>query len=368
MKSLRSAWRALFAAIAASLLALAGLPAFAGPSGAEGDNFIYTVEPGDTLIMLAQRYTQGPETWPTLQRLNTVADPTRLPIAKELIIPFAMIPEEPALARVNHVKGRATASGKPLQLNSEVGEGALVATGVDGFVTLVLPDQSTLTVPPASSLSIQRLRVFKGTGLTDSIVQVRAGGLESEVAPENTGVGRFEVRTPVSITGVRGTRLRVRTAEDGSQSEVVHGRAQLATTGNNRAMISQGQGAATNASGALLGVRPLLPAPALSAPARGGAGWVADFPPVAGAEGYQVQVYSDEAATQLVSSEHFAAPPITFSASGTGTFYVRVRAIDHDGVMGLDAASPFPGQPALRTAFGLPVSTAFDAPVVLRDF
>jgi len=368
MKSVRSAWRTLFAIVAASLLALAGMPALAGPSGADGDNFIHTVDPGDTLIMLAQRYTRGPDTWQVLQRLNAVADPTRLPISKELVIPFAMIPEEPALARASHVKGQATASGEPLRLGSKVGEGSVIATGVDGFVTLVLPDQSTLTVPPASSLSIQRLRVFKGTGLTDSILQVRAGGLEAEVAPDGTGVGRFEVRTPVTITGVRGTRLRVRTAGSGSQSEVVHGRAQLATTGNERAMVHQGQGAATSASGALLGVRPLLPAPALSAPARGGAGWVADFPPVAGAEGYQVQVYSDEAATKLVSSEHFTAPPVTFSASGTGTFYVRVRAMDHDGVMGLDAASPFPGQPALRTAFGLPVSTAFDAPVVLRDF
>src|SRR5690606_29782511 len=163
------------------------------------------------------------------------------------------------------------------------------------------------------------------------------------------GVGRFEIRTPVSVTGVRGTRLRVRSAQDGSQSEVLHGRAHLATSGKQAAVLRRGEGAATSASGEFLGVRPLLPAPQLAAPTRGGQGWVAQFPAVPGAQAYLVQVAQDDAGTQLISSKRFDSPEVTYGAQGTGTFYVRVRAIDGDGVMGEDAVLSFPGQTALRT-------------------
>ncbi len=344
------------------------MAAQAQPAGADGDNFLYNVVSGDTLINLAQRYTDKPSNWTTLQSLNQVADPALLPLAKQLKIPFALIPEVPAPATVVHVKGQADANGTPVTLNSQVKEGDAVVTGANGFVTLELSDQSAISVPPNSRLTVERLRAFKGTGLVDAILDVRSGGLESEVAPEKTGVGRFEVRTPVSVTGVRGTRLRVRAQESGSQTEVIHGRALLATGNKQQAVLRQGQGAATSASGQFLGVRPLLPAPELSTAAQGGPGWVASFPPVPGAQSYLVQVAQDEAGTQLVSSKRFDQPSISYGANGSGTFYVRVRAIDRDGVMGEDAIQSFPGQPGLQTAFGLPVSTAFGSVIVLKDY
>lgn len=349
-------------------LCFAPLPAQAQPAGADGDNFLYHVISGDTLINLAQRYTDKPSNWSTLQSLNQVADPAFLPIARQLKIPFALIPEIPAPATVSHVMGQASANGTPIMLNTQVKEGDVIRTGPNSFVTLLLADQSAVSVPPDSQLSVVRLRTFKGTGLIDAILNVHSGGLESEVAPDKTGVGRFEVRTPVTVTGVRGTRLRVRAQPSGSQTEVVHGRAQLATAGKDRAVLRQGQGAATSASGQFLGVRPLLAAPALPPGTRGGQGWLASFPPVPGAQAYLVQVARDEAGTQLVSSKRFDEPSVTYGANGSGTFYVRVRAIDGDGVMGEDAVQSFPGQSALHTAFGLPVSTAFGDVVTLADY
>src|SRR5690606_36789409 len=66
------------------------------PAGAQGENFLYRVMKDDTLMMLSDRFTDSTERWRTLQTLNTIDDPTGLPIGLELKIPFALIPEQAA--------------------------------------------------------------------------------------------------------------------------------------------------------------------------------------------------------------------------------------------------------------------------------
>ncbi|NYT83790.1 FecR domain-containing protein [Alcaligenaceae bacterium] len=355
---------------AASLLAVAfgSMPALAQPSGAVGDDFIYRIVKDDTLVELAQRYTDGPGNWSVLQNLNAVAEPTLLPIGLELRIPFSLIPVVPTQATVSHVAGQTAINGQPLGMGQTVAEGDTVSTGPAGYVTMALSDGSTLTVPASSSMRFDRLRAFRGTGLIDTIFTMREGSLESRVAPQDTGVGRFEIRTPVSITGVRGTRLRVHAQAQGSQSEVLEGAARLASGAGQTARLRPGQGAAIDAGGKMLGVRPLLPAPDLGNMARGGAGWVLSFPPVPGAAEYLVRVASDEAGTELHSSRRFATPDITFGAPGAGTYYVLVRAIDADGVMGRDAGLTFQGHTLLRSSDGMPIATAHGPHVRLTEY
>jgi len=340
-------------------------PGWSQPAGADGDDFLYRVVAGDTLIDLSQRYTDGPHNWPTLQSLNAVADPALLPIGRVLRIPFSLIPEVPSQARVTHVAGKVDLNGKPLQINDQAGENDVVTSGADGFATLMLADDSTLTIPAQSSLSIERLRVFKGTGLTDTIFVMERGSLESEVAPADTGVGRFEVRTPVSITGVRGTRLRVHARENGAQSEVLSGSARLGAGAGQGATLRQGQGAAVDPDGKLLGVRPLLPAPLLPQSAPDQSGNALSFPPVPGAHAYLVRVAADPAGARLFSSRQFSVPTVQYSAPGPGTHYLLVRAIDADGVAGADAVMSFEGRAVLKTSDGGAVSTGFGQFVLL---
>ncbi len=342
--------------------------AIAQPAGAQGENFIYRVLGGDTLITLSERFTDSAEHWRTLQALNAVQEPTQLPIGLELKIPFALIPELPAQASATHIVGMALGNQAPLAVGDQLVEGDTVRTQEKGFVTLTLADGSALTVPAQSSLRLDRLRVFKGTGLTDTIFTLEGGSLESQVAPQGTGVGRFEIRTPVSVTGVRGTHLRVHTHAQGTQSEVLEGAAGLESGQAESVRLRQGQGAAINASGKLQGVRTLLPAPALQVPVRASSGWRIDFPPITGASAYLVRVAGDSDGTQLFSSQLFSTPEVSFRAPGAGTYYVMVRGIDADGLNGVDAIQPFQGLPVLQTSDGTPVSTAFDQFVTLTDY
>src|SRR5690606_21377918 len=191
---------------------------------------------------------------------------------------------------------------------------------------------------------------------------------ESQVAPHDTGVGRFEIRTPVSITGVRGTQLRVHANDQGSQSEVLTGAAALSTETAGSARLQRGQGAAVTASGKLLGVKTLLPAPDLSEPLRESGSWSISFPPLAGASTYLVRVAGDPKGARLYASQQVSVPQASFRAPGAGTYYVMVRGVDADGLNGMDAVQPFLGLSALQSSDGFPVLTRFGHPVVLTDY
>lgn len=344
------------------------LPSLAQPSGAQGDNFIYRVMRGDTLIALSTRFTDSASHWQTLQTLNQVQETTELPVGLELKIPFVLIPEIPAQAQVEHVAGRAQVNQDTVVVGQQLNEGDIIRTSANGFVTMVLSDGSALTVPAQSALRLDRLRTFKGTGLTDTIFTLQDGSLESQVAPQGSGVGRFEIRTPVSITGVRGTQLRVHANEQGAQSEVLSGAAGLSAGHAQSARLRPGQGAAVSTSGQLLGVKTLLPAPQLAPPVRDGAQWRTHFAPLAGAASYLVRVAGDPEGTQLFSSERTQDNAVSFRAPGSGTYYVMVRGIDTSGLNGADAIVPFLGPAALQASDGSPIVTAFGQLVVLTDY
>lgn len=344
------------------------------PAGALGEDFIYRVRSGDTLINLANTYTQKASNWNALQTLNKIETPEHLPIGLNLRIPLAMIPEQAAPARVVHVSGQALLDGQVLKPGATVSEGSTVATAANGFVTLELADGSKLTLPSGGSVQLERLRQFEGTALTDSVIHVAHGAVESSVAPEGQGVGRFEVRTPVAVTGVRGTRFRVQSGAEGAYSEVLEGSVRLQAHApgvkpDGPVAVAKGYGAAIAADGKVSGVKMLLPAPVLSEPTRvSGGTWTAAFQPVPQAHSYLVRVSRDDEGTNLVSSAKFDSPAIRFSAPGPGTFYVSVRAIDDLGLSGEDAVQEFKGANQLLTDSGLGVSSGTGGIITLTDY
>ncbi|MCB5362281.1 FecR domain-containing protein [Pusillimonas sp. CC-YST705] len=351
----------------AAWLAMGANGALAQPAGAQGEDFLYRVVQGDTLGEISQRYTGNTENWRRLQQLNQVSDQYSLPIAMLLRIPFSLIPVRDSAARISHLLGDVRIDGRAVRMGQSLNEGQALTTGLNGFATLELADGSVLSVPFSSEFRLDRLREFQGTGLIDLIVDMRQGSMESEVAPQQTGVGRFEVRTPVSVTGVRGTRLRVHNSGEGSRSEVLRGQANVDASQTDTMLRAQ-QGVAVDAAGRSSGVQRLLDAPQLSTPVRGGSGWVVDFPAVAGAQQYVVLVSTDEQGTQLVSRRTEAAPPVTVSAHAPGQHYAIVRAVDAAGLEGLDARQPFDGQAVLMSGDGGMVASNWAGPVLLSDY
>ncbi|CAM5212298.1 hypothetical protein CDEN61S_03266 [Castellaniella denitrificans] len=356
--------RPLALALLAACLSLP-LNTHARPLGAQGDDFLYQVEPGDTLEQLARRYTLQVGHWPALQRLNQVDDPYRLPIGKVLRIPLSLIPEQPATAAVIHVIGRVTADGRPVKPGDVLRAGQSLRSAEDASATLRLEDRSLLTLPPGTTLRLQRLQSFQGTGLTDTRIDLDGGTLESTVAPEGSGVGRFEVRTPATVTGVRGTHLRIHADTSGSRHEVLHGGAAIEGPARTEQHLDPGRGAAYDARGVLLGAHPLLPPPADLRISRNG-GQRLDFTPIPRAAAYAVRVTLDADGTRLESSQRVAGPGAPIHSRGSGTRYVFVRGIDALGIEGRDAVLAVQSlNTGLTASDGSPVLTADGTPVML---
>ena len=152
--------RALASLVLFSSLLL-GAVAHGQPAGSLGEDFIYRVRAGDTLINIANTYTRNSANWNPLQSLNKIVAPEQLPIGLELHIPLSMIPVRPAEARVVHVSGQASAAGKTLAPGASLPEGSTIVTAPNGFVTLELADGSKLTLPADGSVELSRMRHSK---------------------------------------------------------------------------------------------------------------------------------------------------------------------------------------------------------------
>ena len=121
----------------------------AGGSALAADlEVIYTTRAGDTLIGLEKRFLAAPFGWKGLKVHNGGVNPLRVPIGSQLRIPERWLRVEPRTARVVALQGDVSMDGRALALDSKVPAGALLRTGEGAFITLVMPDESRLTVQP----------------------------------------------------------------------------------------------------------------------------------------------------------------------------------------------------------------------------
>ncbi|MCO5398145.1 FecR domain-containing protein [Ralstonia soli] len=313
--------------------------AMAQPSGADGTDFLYRVQQGDTLISLADRYMDGVEGWRLLQQRNRVANPYRLQPGLLLRIPFDRIPVVPATAHVVFARDAIT-EGKPLQAGMKLAEDAQIDTGDKGAVTLAFDDGTRVTVPPGSRVALSRVRAFARAGLIDVRVQVKQGETESSVSPKKTGVGRYEISTPALVTGVRGTRFRVQASDSASTSSVLEGEV-AAKAGRQSQAIKAGFG--VQASGGRLKRATLPAAPRLDAipelvqtPC-----FRATWQPVKGAVGYRAAVARDAALTELSAYQSAKTPGANLCGDEDGDYTLVVQSIDALGLTSKSATRPF---------------------------
>ncbi len=339
--------------------------AFAQPSGSMGNDFLYKVVKNDNLINLSTKYTQNANNWVSLQQLNNVQDPYALPIGMVLRIPLSLIPMQDATATIKHVQGQAYINSSSASVNMQVKEGDIIRTADNSFASISLPDNSVTSIPNNSILTITRLRTFKGTELLDFVATLNEGGIESVVDPDAHGTGRFEIRTPVSITGVRGTKLRVRTDNNQSHSEVIEGSAQVGLSQADGPRISSNQGTTASREGGIMPVVSLPDAPQIPRNQTLRNGSQLYFDPVHDAIAYQVIIASDRDGKNVVSNTTIDNPPARLSANGPGKWYAFVRSIDSNGFISADSVVEFDGVAVLTTSDQTAVKDSSGNPILL---
>jgi len=367
---------------AVSLAMLVALPLLA-VAQVDEPMHVHVVAPGDTLIGLGRRLLVEPAQWTELMRINRVREPRRMAVGMPLRIPLRLLPLDPGQASVMAVAGQVRgADGAAVQRGQQLAEGSALQTGTDGYVTVRLVDGTQLRLRATSSLRIDEARRVRGTTATRSGVQLDSGRVEVEAQPATGGRPGFRISTPQGVLGVRGTEFRVGVGSELTRSEVLGGVVAVAgRSGGGEQRVPAGFGTVVDASGRVASPVPLLAAPDVSGlPALHERPLVRlSLPPLPGASAYRAQVARDGSFDEVLVDLSAAGPEVRIAGLADGSYRVRVRGVDGNGLEGRDAElalrlkarpePPLPSGPQPRAVIrGSRVEFAWAANVEARSY
>jgi len=317
--------------LGALALLLIGSNAFA-----QSAPYQYVVRPGDTLLSLARLYMTRQNDYLTVQKLNRVADPRKLPIGDTLLIPYPLLRSEPVIAEVSSFRGTVTVDGQPAAIGTKVRQGMRVETSASAFVTVRMPDGSAISLPSQSRIYVAKLRHILVGGIERTFV-LEAGRSRSTVTPMKDPASNFLVTTPLSVSAVRGTDFRVGLEPDGQRvmTEVVGGTVAVATAQDMPSIkVAKNFGIIATTAG-LDAVMPLLPPPLLVRIERTATGANVVAKPVDGAARYRTQLATDINFHDIFDEAVTDTPGASFTLDDGATFFVRLTAIAASGLEGL---------------------------------
>ena len=349
---MQAAWRITTIVRKARIVILSGLSSLAllAATDAHGQEWLYTVRPGDNLWNITTDYLTRMDYWPKLQTLNQVADPEHLPPGMRLRIPIAWLKRLPATAQVLNVRGQAQAviantnRTIPVESGLYLQSGDALRTGPDSNVTLEFGDGSRLLLQADSQLSMDALRAYGQTKVVDTHLSLQQGRVESQVTPRTASGPRYEIWTPAAASAVRGTRYRLGMdpATATARAEVLEGVVAFQGRRKSRTVV-KGFGALAEA-----GQPPTPPAPLLAPPNTATLPPVVTrvpiqlaFPALKGAAAYRAQIAPDDRFETLLFDGVAPAPAIRGPDLPDGDFVLRLRGIDSRGLEGRDAQHRF---------------------------
>jgi len=311
----------------------------------------YHAQSGDTLMSIARQYTTRIDNWAALGRINRIEKDVSIPIGTAILIPAELLADDAIEAKVAALSGTVSARGGDgrgvrLAVGATIVEGMVIETGANGFLTIALPDASRVSIPSNSSVRVSKLRTTRYTRSPRTELTLQRGRVESRVSPLDQNRGKFEVHTPNSVAGVRGTHFRVGIHGNGTVNEVLDGKVAVgkAQRGNGAAdgvLLASARGAVSTREG-VGPVVDLLPAPQIVAPPdHDYAAPRFTLSPVAGAVAYHVQISHDRDAIDMIAENRAGEPRVSIDGLRDGRYFMHVSAIDRSGLEGLVRSQEF---------------------------
>ena len=310
--------------------------------------YVHTVVPRDTLIALGRTLLTDPRRWRAIQKLNHVRNPRRLRPGATLGIPIELLKSLPGSAQVLWVRGSARVArldGTTIValVGGSLGEGDRVTTGAGDAVGLRLSTGATLTIGEHADVGFTELRQLPAAHAARTGLDLRRGRLQNQVTPASVPGQRYEIRTPVVTTAVRGTTFRVGVDDTGTTAlaEVADGRVGVARA-TEALDVPAGFGSVARQDAPLAPPRALLPATTIvDAGVRQRLPIRVEWTAIPGAARYRAEVRAPApvpgAADALVDDRVIAATEAQWTDLPDGIYRVTVRGIDADGLEGTDA-------------------------------
>jgi len=310
----------------------------------------YVVQRGDTLFDLGRAYLRKTNDYRHVQRANQISQPRVMPVGKTLTIDADLLKTVPIDARLSAFSGKVEieTDGRraPAQTGMALREGQRVITGPGAFATFEMEDASRVTLPSNTAMRVVRLRSVLLTNAPQRVFKLDEGRSAIQATPNPNPNARFEVRTPVSISAVRGTEFRVAAADGRARTEVLKG---AVGVGPGEAPpagppVPAGFGVTVNSGGAGVSAPvALLPPPRLNEADQNQTDRTVHFAvrPQAGVAAYRLLLSHDAGFVDLFDEATQAEPAADFGPLADGTYFVRVTALDPSGLEGQPADYSF---------------------------
>lgn len=303
---------------------------------------------GDTLSSIALRYTEKSSNAVLLGKRNKISNDRAIAVGTGILIPIELLPEEASQAQVAALAGNSTVQKKdgsqtPIALGDILTEGSQINTGNNGFLSLALPDQSRISIPSNSQVTLTKLRMTKYSKSPRTQIHLLQGRVESKVTPLESNKGRFEVTSPLAIAGVRGTHFRVGVNDNGIANEVLSGAVAVGKQEKpNSLLLPAGKGNLIS-SAAVGQAQDLLPPPLLSGnfSLQVKPTVQLEIQAMPQARAYRAQIAFDAQAQQILMEAQAAQPRFKFDGLADGNYFARVTAIDALGLEGLPSIQAF---------------------------
>lgn len=317
---------------------------------ADTTHWAYPVRQGDTLISISNNYLQHPNDWVKLQKINRIKNTKRLPPGLQLQIPIKLLKLHKTAAEIVRVQREVeiTPAAGGAWLTAAPGTllrmGDKIRTGKDSNITLRFADGSRLMVMENSLLTLDEMTVYGKSGAFNTRMKLQNGQVETQVVPLKNPAAYYEIITPAIAVGVRGTDFRVGADADNaiSRSEVLQGFVAVEAAG---IQLSIPAGFGTLAE---QGKPPLPPVALLKGPDLTGLPVLLQsvplrfkWPALDGAASYRAQVFADEEFQKLLLDGTFSGNEAKWLDLPDGNYFLRVRALDKQGLEGLNTGYAF---------------------------
>lgn len=308
----------------------------------------YVVKPGDTLIGLGRAYLNRPGDYKTVQKTNRVQQPRRLRAGMALSIDPNLLKSTPIAASLSAFSGpvfiETNGQRVPARIGMALAEGQGVVTGPGAFATFEMEDGSRITLPSNTQVRIARMRLVIINNAPQRVFHLDQGRGTISATPNSNPAAKFEVRTPVSVSAVRGTEFRVSANGGKAQTEVLKGAVSVETIAveTSAPPVPAGFGVSATTAGVSAPVQ-LLPAPKLGAGGQTQDDKTVHFAvePQGGAAAYRLQLSRDAGFVDIFAESTTPAPAADFGEVANGTYFVRLTALDGGGLEGLPADYSF---------------------------
>jgi len=307
-----------------------------------GDDWLYTVRPGDELWSIARNYCGSGRLAQTIADHNGFANSAQLQAGQRIAIPTSLLAFSPSNATVAQVTGNILLlhrDGKqsPAQAGDAVNMGDHIISA-DGAALVVFADGSQISIAPNSRVLFNKLTAFGPAGMVDTHLRFTYGQGEATVKPQNRG-DRFRIQTPEGIAAVRGTKFRVGRANQNqrpvvSTTETLEGLVAYSSQGQNTD-VPEGFGVASSVSGVVKEV--LLVAPVFNEfPEQLTAETTVSWQTLNGAEAYVIE-WAQQDQPEIISSSTSSTETKTQPPQTPGAYLLTVRGVSSSRIQGNNA-------------------------------